>query len=126
MQANDFGVLREEVLRRYPPSSGENLLGMMIDLESLLADLEALDCVQVRAAERPECLIEARCRVADNHISVVDTVARIEQIWLALLCYGQGLEAHRIIQSDHETVLECLTVPKDGWCYVTARIIISR
>jgi len=110
------------VMANRRPSTGDDLLGMIIDFDHYLRSCPALLKVEVLPTGRVDSLIEARCAMTRGDGR--DTAAEIERVWLEDRRYS-GPEAHLLLYSEDSITLDCISAPP-GWdYYVTARISVD-
>jgi hypothetical protein len=107
------------------PSSGDDLLGMEIDFDALLGELDELDAdtVHVRRTEHAERLITATCSVAPG-VSLTAAVAAVRDLWTTRLRY-QYIEANDVRVTDDSATLDFITQMGPGRLYVTGQVAIS-
>ena len=118
---------REEVVRVMssgPPSTGDDLLGMEIDFNAYLGDLDALDTtsVSVRRTPRPDLLISAECSAASG-ASIAEAAEAVGQAWREHLRY-RFHEAHHLSLSNDEALFRFITQVGPARFYVTGQVTI--
>jgi hypothetical protein len=112
------------VMRDGRPSSGPDLSGMEMDIDAYLSMVDGIDqsSVRIQRTGRANRLLRAWCRVA--HGAALDDAARaVTETWMANLRYS-FLEAHRLVMSEHEAVLDFVTQIGTGRLYVTGDITV--
>lgn len=111
----------EELLKN-GHSSGDNLLGFVIDVEAYLEDREVFTNIKVDSTQDIESLIVATCKY--NHPLTEKEVSKIfEEIWENDLRY-QEFEKHSIEVSDGKVIFYFCTT--SGALGVTGKITANR
>lgn len=125
MAEEDFRASSLRIMKDGTPSSGDDLLGMEIDFDALLGELDELDAdtVHVRRTEHAERLITATCSVAPG-VSLTAAVAAVRDLWTTRLRY-QYIEANDVRVTDDSATLDFITQMGPGRLYVTGQVAIS-
>jgi len=112
------------MMRAGKPSSGDDLLGMSIDVDVYLSMPEAIDSdsVDVERTDRPDRLICAKCRAATG-ASLGEAAAAVEHTWMEHLRYRYR-EAHVLTSADGVATLHFITQMGERQIYVTGQIEI--
>lgn len=99
-------------------SSGDNLLGFVLDMEAYLEESDYFTSVVVDSASESESLINARCQYS-NSIEKNQIITELKDIWESYLRY-QEFEKHSVeIDGDNVVFHFCTT---SGGLGVTGKI----
>lgn len=106
------------------PSSGDNLVGMEMDVFILLGQLDAVDedSVEARTQPHPERLIVASCSPAAT-ATIEEVVSGVDDLWNSQLRYGYDA-AHVWTNESAGPQLEFITQIAAGGFYVTGAVQI--
>jgi hypothetical protein len=120
----DFRAAVLRVMQDGFPSSGDNLLGMEMDFDGYLAQVEEIDpdSITVRSTQNAECLIRASCRAAPA-ADLTSAAEAVERAWMDVLRYSH-LEAHDLRNDGESVLLEFVTQIRPSGFYVTGRVEI--
>lgn len=122
MTEAEFRAAALAIMQDGTPSAGDNLLGMEIDFDIRLAELDEIegDSVVVQRTEHAERLIRASCTPAIN-VSPGEAIEAIRREWLRDLRYGYA-EAHLAATSEGRATLDFVTQIAPGGLYVTGQV----
>ena len=124
--SDDFARVTLAVMRDGPPSCGDNLDGMALDIDARLWHLDEIesDSIIVKSTPHAERLLRASCYAAAG-VTVSDAIEAVEQIWITDLSY-RFLEAHRVVIGATEAELNFITQIGPGRFFVTGQIEVLR
>jgi hypothetical protein len=113
----------DEVIRRLPPSDGDNLLGFQIDADHFLGECDALASVEVERSSDIRSLLNASAILADHVSSLHDISQALFAVWQSL--YYPHFHASAIHWYREATILRFLTVISDDGYFVTGTVTVS-
>jgi hypothetical protein len=107
-----------------PPSGGDDLLGMEIDFDAHLGELEEIDpdSVSVERTQHAETLIRVSCRAAKG-VSLSVAADAVLSAWKGRLRYGYK-EAHHLRLAEHRADLRFVTQIDPHGFFVTASVTV--
>lgn len=113
-----------EIMKSGPPSGGDDLLGMEIDFDAYLGELDEIepDSVSVAHTQHPESLIRASCRAASG-VSLSAAAHAVQVAWNDKLRYDFK-EAHYLRLSEGEAELRLVTQIDPHAFFVTASVTV--
>lgn len=119
---DEFPSATLAIMQNGTPSADDNLLGMQIDFDIRLGELDQVDAdsVLVQRAEHAERPIRASCKPA-GYVNPGEAVEAIRQEWLTNLRYPYA-EAHRTLVTQHGATLDFVTQMAPGGLYVTGQV----
>jgi hypothetical protein len=121
---DEFSRLVNKIISQGIPLAGADLHGMIADFHHALEASPLLSKVKVRKTGEPARMIAAFCEPASLASSPSELVAEVERIWMEELRYNV-FEAHTLVPSEEEVILDCLTMTEPQGPYVTARIVVD-
>jgi hypothetical protein len=113
----------EHLLAIAAPSSGENMLGFVIDLDHALFERPDLTEPHIRATDDPRCLVVAETAVGDSVQSLQEIAAALRDVWDGIAY--KDFEASSCVWYEEATVLRFATCLERGHLFVTGRIVVS-
>lgn len=124
MKRDEFGQLAQKIIAQGLPLAGVDLKGMIADFHHALEASLLLSAIKVRKTGEPTHMIAAFCEPASAASSPTEIAGEVERLWTEELRYS-AFEAHALVPSDEEVVLDCLTMLGPQGPYVTARIVVD-
>lgn len=121
---DDFRAACQRMMQSGFPSSGDNLVGMEMDVFILLGHLDAIEEGSVEARTQPhaERLIVASCSPAAT-ATIEEAVSAVEGLWNNQLRYSYDA-AHAWTTDPAGPRLEFITQIAEGGFYVTGAVQI--
>jgi hypothetical protein len=118
-----FEKARQEIMASGTPSTGDDLLGMVIDFEEYLPRCPVLATVKVTQTYNQDALIVTNC-VAEQGASPEAVAEQLADVWQRNLRYHYR-EAHQLRQTPTTVELEFVTQIDEQAFYVTGTIAVS-
>ncbi|MDT5008949.1 MAG: hypothetical protein QOH57_566 [Mycobacterium sp.] len=120
MDPESFERSKAAIIRRFPASEGDDLLGMEIDFVGHLGGLAELDGTSVRRTNDPFKLIVADA-IPNRDATPEQVGAALEEVWVTKLRYPHA-ESHVLTRGDRWVRLDAFTQISPEGFFVTAEI----
>lgn len=119
---------KRRLMDEYPPTSGDNLLGMVVDVDYCLEESPLFSDFDVSTERDSDSIVSAICKVTypgSDYVSDQAIIDELEQLWTGFVAYGH-FEAHTIQVTGRDIVLDGITLPTKRSYYATVRFVVSR
>jgi hypothetical protein len=113
----------KNILVRVPPSSGDELVGMLIDADHYLTEHMNFSNATVKTTQNPACLLTADVVISDDTSTLQEVYQALLDVW-ASIGYT-NFQASSVFMCKDATILRFVTViSSDAFC-VTGRFKAS-
>ena len=112
-----------DIAGRFPPSSGDDLTGFVIDADHFLGECEALEWVEVERAANPSSLLEIRAQVAASVSTDQDVRHALLKAWHEIA--HNHFQASAVHFYKEATVLRFVTVISDEAFFVSGTVRVA-
>ncbi len=105
----------QTILRSHKTSSGDNLLGMILDMKHFLGLCDGLSVTSLKVTEYPASLLDIEMHATEEATSKRDLTIKLEQVWSC--CQYRYLQCYSIESTDECLTLRFVTViSADSFC----------
>ena len=120
-----FEAAIQDIISHGTPSSGDNLIGMIIDVEHALSEVAGWENVEVREDHQCPGAVRAHATCSRTSWNARKVGDKLHAVWISFLRYG-FLEHHRLLVHEHRVVLEFITQIGVGGLYVRGTLVVER
>lgn len=122
MTADELSRIKKHVMARYERYSNMDLAGMIADCHAYLDQSKIIRLARHKTKKTGDEQVRfvVHCEPRSSTITVPDIVSDLERIWLNDLCLTE--EAHVIIRTDENVILDFVTWSPKPTAYVTGQI----
>jgi hypothetical protein len=125
MNAAEFRQVKREIMARIRRGDRLHLTGMEDDIFMGVELSDRLSLIDFKRTGEADQMIRARCRPMSIDITGEALAADLERVWMEVLRYREGFEAHRLTASKERIMLDGITGPAESTFYITVRIEVD-
>ena len=125
MNAAAFRRAKREIMARIRRGGGLHLTGMEHEVYIGIAFSDQLSLIDLKRTGEADQMISARCRPTSIDVTGEALAADLERVWMEVLRYREGFEAHRLTASKERIMLDGITGPAESTFYITVRIEVD-
>ena len=125
MNAAEFRRAKREIMALFRRGGGLHLTGMEHDVYVGVEFSDRLSLIDLKMTGEADQMISARCRPTSIDVTGEALAAELERVWMEVLRYREGFEAHRLTASQERIMLDGITGPAEGNFYLTVRIEVD-
>jgi hypothetical protein len=125
MGAVEFAQARRRMMARTLRGTGGNVTGMEADILHGIDLSAVLSLVDIKRTGDADHMIRVRCRPKALGIPSKVLSADLERLWMEWPRYQDGFEAHRLVVSGEQVVLEGITLPLNRAYFITVQVVVA-